>query len=98
MKKLTITLFGATGTRTLEITPCGGLPTRHVKAPRETGFPSVFAPETPKAPAADRTPKPTTLPTSTTEKSNVPSPAEEFPFMLLKLSSSCTPRTTTAVG
>ncbi|MXV84313.1 hypothetical protein F4Z98_13200 [Candidatus Poribacteria bacterium] len=84
MKKLTITLFGATGTRTLEITPRGGFPTRHVKAPRETGSPSLFEPETPQevSPAADRTPKPDTPPTSTTEKSSVPSPAEAPPTLL----------------
>ena len=82
MKKLTITLFGATGTRTLEITPRGGFPTRHIKAPREIGSPSLFERETPKAPAADRTPKPDTPPTSTTEKSSVPSPAETPPTLL----------------
>lgn len=85
MKKLTITLFGATGTRTLEITPRGGFPTRHIKVPRETGSPSLFSPETPKAPAADRTPKPNTPPTSTTEKSSVPSPAEGFPPTLMEV-------------
>ena len=85
MRKLTITLFGATGTRTLEITPRGGFPTRHVKVPRET-VPSLFEPETPKAPAADRTPEPNTPPTSTTEKSSgFPSPAEEFPPTLLEV-------------
>lgn len=84
MRKLTITLFGATGTRTLEITPRGGFPTRHVKAPRET-VPSLFEPETPKAaPVSDRTPKPTTPPTSTTEKSSG-SPAEESPPTLLEV-------------
>ena len=82
MKKLTITLFGATGTRTLEITPRGGFPTRHVKVPRETGSPSLFEPETPKALAADRTPKPDTPPTSTTEKSSASSPAETPPTLL----------------
>lgn len=84
MKKLTITLFGATGTRTLEITPRGGFPTRHVKAPRETGSPSLFEPETPQevSPAANRTPKPDTPPTSTTEKSSAPSPAEAPPTLL----------------
>ena len=84
MKKLTITLFGATGTRTLEITPRGGFPTRKpVKAPRETGAPSLLAPEIPKAHAADRTPKPDTPPTSTTEKSSgFPSPAETPPTLL----------------
>jgi len=84
MKKLTITLFGATGTRSLEITPRGGFPTRHVKAPRETGSPSLFEPETPQqvSPAADQTPKPNTSPTSTTEKSSVPSPAEAPPTLL----------------
>jgi hypothetical protein len=81
MKKLTITLFGATGTRTLEITPRGGFPTRHVKAPREA-VPSLFQPETPKAAPADRTPEPTMPPTSTTEKSNAPSPAEAPPTLL----------------
>ena len=81
MKKLTITLFGATGTRTLEITPRGGFPTRHVKVPRET-VPSLFEPETPKTPAADRTPKPNTPSTSTTEKSSVQSPAEVPPTLL----------------
>ena len=86
MKKLTITLFGATGTRTLEITPRGGFPTRHVKAPRENGFPSLFEPETPKVtPAADQTPKPDTPPTSTTEKSSAPSPAEGSPPTLLEV-------------
>lgn len=84
MKKLTITLFGATGTRTLEITPRGGFPTRHVKAPRETVL-SLFEPETPEAPAADRTPKPDTPPTSTTEKSSAPSPAEGAPPTLLEV-------------
>ena len=71
MKKLTITLFGSTGTRTLEITPRGGFPTRRpVKAPRETGSPSLFEPETPQevSPAANRTPKPDTPPTSTTDR------------------------------
>ena len=82
MKKLTITLFGATGTRTLEITPRGGFPTRHVKAPREIGSPSLFEPEIPKAPAADRTPEPNTPPTSTTEKSSASSPAEAPPTLL----------------
>ncbi len=84
MKKLTITLFGATGTRTLEITPRGGFPTRHVKAPRET-VPSLFEPETPKAPAADQTSESNTPPTSTTEKSSVPSPAEGSPPTLLEV-------------
>ena len=84
MKKLTITLFGATGTRTLEIKPRGGFLTRHVKAPRENGFPSLFEPE--EAPAADRTPKPDTPPTSTTEKSSgFPSPAEGSPPTLLEV-------------
>ena len=84
MKKLTITLFGSTGTRTLEITPRGGFPTRHVKAPRETGSPSLFEPETPQevSSAANRTPKPDTPPTSTTEKSSAPSPAEAPPTLL----------------
>ena len=85
MKKLTITLFGATGTRTLEITPRGGFSTRHVKAPRETGFPSLFEPETPKAAPADRTPESNTPPTSTTEKSSAPSPAEGSPPTLLEV-------------
>ena len=71
MKKLTITLFGAIGTRTLEITPRGGFPTRHVKAPRETGPPSLFEPETPKIPAANRTPKPDTPPTSAEKSADV---------------------------
>lgn len=86
MKKLTITLFGATGTRTLEITPRGGFPTRHVKTPRET-VPSLFEPETPKAaPVSDRTPKPTTPPTSTTAKSSgSPSPAEVSAPTLLEV-------------
>lgn len=35
-KQLTITLFGAAGTRTVDITPRGGFPTRHIKVPRET--------------------------------------------------------------
>lgn len=87
MKKLTITLFGATGTRTLEIKPRGGFPTRHIKAPREIGPPSLFEPETPQevSPAADRTPKPNTPPTSTTEKSSAPSPAEASPPTLLEV-------------
>ena len=45
--KLSITLFGATGTRTLEITPRDSFPTRHVKTPRET-VPSISAPVNPK--------------------------------------------------
>ena len=47
-KQIAITLFGAAGTRTLEITPRGGFPTRHVQAPRET-VPSIFAPVNPKS-------------------------------------------------
>ena len=85
MKQLTITLFGATGTRTLEITPRGGFPTRHVKAPRETGSPSHFEPETPKAAPADRTPEPDTPPAPTTEKSSVSPPAEGSPPTLLEV-------------
>ena len=57
MKKLIITLFGATGTRTREITPRGGFTTRHVKAPRET-VPSIFEPVNPKS---DAFPAPTLL-------------------------------------
>ena len=85
MKQLTITLFGVTGTRTLEITPRGGFPTRHIKVPRENGLPSRFEPETPKAAPADRTPKPDTPPAPTTEKSREPSPAEGSPPTLLEV-------------
>ena len=87
MKQLTITLFGATGTRTLEITPRGGFPTRHIKvSPRENGFPSRFEPETPKAAPADRTPKPDMPPAPTSEKSSgSPSPAEGAPPTLLEV-------------
>jgi len=55
-KQVKITLFGATGKRTLNITPRGGFPTRHIKAPRET-VPSIFAPAKPKpeqAPATEQ--------------------------------------------
>ena len=47
MKKQIINLFGAAGKRTVEITPRGGFPTRHVKAPRET-VPSISTPAKPK--------------------------------------------------
>jgi hypothetical protein len=47
-KQIAITLFGAAGTRTLEITPRGGFPIRHVQSPRET-VPSIFAPVNPKS-------------------------------------------------
>ena len=62
-KQIAITLFGAAGTRTLEITPRGGFPIRHVQAPlrksrdhyhrdgvlpRET-VPSIFTPVNPKS-------------------------------------------------
>ena len=57
-KQVMITLFGATGTRTLEITPRGGFPTRHVKAPRET-VPSLFEPA--RNPKSDVFPAPTLL-------------------------------------
>ena len=54
-KQVKITLFGATGKRTLNITPRGGFPTRHIKAPREI-HPSTPAPVKPKS--APEKPKP----------------------------------------
>ena len=50
-KQVKITLFGAKGKRTLDITTRGGFLTRHIKAPREP------APATPKP-----VPKPHSLP------------------------------------
>ena len=47
-KQIAITLFGAAGTRTLEITPRGGFPTRQVKASREVSLPSISTPAKPK--------------------------------------------------
>ncbi len=44
-KQVKITLFGAKGKRTLNITTRGGFLTRHINAPRETA-PSISAPET----------------------------------------------------
>ena len=83
LKKVTVTLLGAGGERQIEINARGGFPTRHIKvSPRETGFSSLFEPETPKAPAADRTPKPDTPPPPTTEKSSAPPPAEAPPTLL----------------
>ena len=46
-KQVEITLFGARGKRTLNITTRGGFFTRHIKAPREIP-PSKPAPATPK--------------------------------------------------
>lgn len=46
-KQILINLFGAAGKRTLEITPRGSFPTRHIKAPCET-VPAIFAPVKPK--------------------------------------------------
>ena len=54
-KQVKITLFGATGKRTLNITTRGGFLTRHIKAPREV-HPSTPAPVKPK-PAPEK-PKP----------------------------------------
>ena len=59
-KHVTITLFGAAGTRTLNVTPRPGFPTRHVKAPlgskvSEVSLPSESAPSVNPTPA---TPKP----------------------------------------
>ena len=58
-KQVKITLFGAKGKRTLDITTRGGFPTRHIKAPRET------APATPKPvpnpPKSDEVSPPTLL-------------------------------------
>ena len=46
-KQVTITLFGASGKRTLNITTRGGFFTRHIKAPRDI-TPSLPAQATPK--------------------------------------------------
>ena len=64
-KQIAITLFGAAGTRTLEITTRGGFPTRHIKAPRETA-PSLFEPDAEKVCTAQQ-PSPATLSTSKTD-------------------------------
>ena len=47
-KQVKITLFGAAGKRTLNITTRGGFFTRHIKAPREMIPPSKPAPVSPK--------------------------------------------------
>ena len=64
-KQIAITLFGAAGTRTLEITTRVGFPTRHIKAPRETA-PSLSEPDAEKVCTAQQ-PSPATLSTSKTD-------------------------------
>ena len=54
-KQVKITLFGAKGKRTLNITTRGGFLTRHIKAPRETA-PSTPAPANPKPAVEKRKP------------------------------------------
>ena len=54
-KQVKITLFGAKGKRTLNITTRGGFLTRHIKAPRETA-PSTPAPANPKPAPEKRKP------------------------------------------
>ena len=54
-KQVKITLFGAKGKRTLNITTRGGFLTRHIKAPRET-VPSTPAPANPKPAVEKRKP------------------------------------------
>ena len=54
-KQVKITLFGAKGKRTLNITTRGGFLTRHIKAPRETA-PSTPAPVNPKPAPEKRKP------------------------------------------
>ena len=54
-KQVNITLFGAKGKRTLNITTRGGFLTRHIKAPRETA-PSTPAPANPKPAVEKRKP------------------------------------------
>ena len=54
-KQVKITLFGAKGKRTLNITTRGGFLTRHIKAPRES-VPPAPAPVNPKPAAEKRKP------------------------------------------
>ena len=54
-KQVKITLFGAKGKRTLNITTRGGFLTRHIKAPREIA-PSTPAPANPKPAVEKRKP------------------------------------------